>query len=138
MESMLNHLLELFDVAYPNNLSVNELEGHGFKRDFIMECMHKNLLDYPHNMQDYGIEEINKKDNLPLVLGKQGFLMLIQFRLKKATEKLDDSVKKFDESSEKSSKNMITLTVWIKGLTIALVLIGIIQTGLILKQIGVI
>ena len=136
METILGDLLEEMDKLYPENITIKELKKRGFSQKIIIESLHKGFIDYPYEMRDYPIEEAEIKDTMFVILSSNGFLALNQIRIKKATDELNKSIVNFDKSSDKSSKNMIDLTVWIKWLSIGLLFISIVQIGLLLKQLN--
>lgn len=111
MERILGDLLEEMDKKYPYNITIGELLGKGFSKTLLIECIDKGFIDYPHNMQDYGLEKAINDPSMFVVLTSTGFLALNQIRIKKATEKLDGSIKEFDASSKLNSKVIIGLTV---------------------------
>ena len=136
METILGDLIEEMDKLYPENITIKELKKRGFSQKIIIESLHKGFIDYPYEMRDYPIEEAEIKDTMFVILSSNGFLALNQIRIKKATDELNKSIVNFDKSSDKSSKNMIDLTVWIKWLSIGLLFISIVQIGLLLKQLN--
>ena len=118
MELILGDLLEFMDKHYPHEVSFIELSQHGFSQEIIAESFDKDFIGNTH-LYKGGISVMPSKGT-GLVLTSNGFLALNQIRMKKATEILNDSIKKFDKSSEKYSKTMVKLTWAILGLTIVL------------------
>lgn len=140
METTLKDLLEDFDKALPDTINYKTL-------------MKKYSYTMINNALGSGILNYNVEKTQELSLGSFGLSLLIQIRTKQAIDKLDNSIKNFDESSSKQSENMaksinnfsnksseqaehmIKLTKALFGLTIALFLIGIGQVIFLLYQI---
>lgn len=94
-ETQLKELLNDFDKAFPDGLSEEDILGKGHSSKLIERAMNSQL-----------IRNINNKYHL----NKEGLEMLISLRTKESIDKLDNSIKNFDESSRKFNKGLFWLT----------------------------
>lgn len=130
MQSKLSDLLEELDKAYPERkgkLTVNELLERDIPFELILEGLNKGLIlnaDEPKINRTYD-KDMNRA--ISCILSITGFEYLNQIRLKTAVEQLDDSIKKFNESSDKSSRKMIELTWAIYTFTVIVVALPIFE-----------
>lgn len=116
VEKLLGDLLNELDISYPNTLTVEELHKQGFSDYTIHEALRRELIISPYHTF-YSTLGTGER----IGLSSTGFELLNQIRMKKSIEQLDASIKKFNESSDKSSTVLIGLTVFIGLLTILLI-----------------
>ena len=107
METQLKDLLEDFDKALPKGITHQELLEKGHSVELINSAL-TSLLIHTLNSSYY--------------LNNEGISMIIQLRTKQAIDNLDNSIKKFDESSSKLSKMLLYLTIAIAIMTAILVI----------------
>ena len=108
------------------------LSPFSFKPPF--PCLFINKIE--GNIKNYRLESLKlSKISNKYHLNKEGLDMLMMVRIKGAIDKLDNSIKKFEDSSSKQAEKMINLTIWIKGLTIALFLLTLFQLIILIKQV---
>jgi hypothetical protein len=105
-ERIFGDLLEFIDKRYPQGVTKGELINAGFSEDIIIEA-YENL-DFIGN--PIWAEQVINTYEAELVLTSNGFLVLNQIRMKKATDELNKSITKFSESSNLSSSKMEKLT----------------------------
>ncbi len=112
MEKQLEDLLEYIDKNYPNSVLRKELSTQEFLPQLIDETLNNGLIVLAASCEGTGVAyELDMGyENMPLILNSSGFLMLNQIRLKKATEKLNDSIIKFDESTTQYNNKITALT----------------------------
>lgn len=108
-EPVLNSIVEAF---LKKDVPLNEIED-------LIDAAWKNLLI---KNKYYPVKETQKDDahappGIPFILNIPGFEFLNQIRIKKALEQLDNSIKKFNESSDRASKTMTLLTIVIAVMT---------------------
>jgi len=101
MEAMFGDLLDALDKYYPAGFSLEQLEKN-FNPKMLEEALKWGAIEE---------REIKGKKTGDVVLTLIGYTILNQIRLKKATDSLNNSIKEFDESSRKSSKRVIILTI---------------------------
>ena len=109
MELMLGDLLEELDKYYPAGFPVNELEKR-YNPRLLSEARADGAIR----------DRIVQGKSAGMVLTVQGYTILNQIRLKKATDSLNNSIKEFDKSTKKTSWIMIWLTVVLIILTLLL------------------
>lgn len=142
VERSIGDLLEEIDKA--GKITVGELEKKGFDRVLMRLAGEYNdlirLAYYPDRRMT---NPLNESDHV--IVSPSGYGYLNPIKIKKAIDKLDasitkfnessdraycqlnDSIRKFDESSDKSSKKMIVLTYAIYTFTVIVVLLTIIE-----------
>ena len=114
MELMLGDLLEELDGYYPAGYPIKELE-----KRFNPRLLHEARADGAIR------ERIVLGKSEGMVLTVQGYTILNQIRLKKATDSLNNSIKEFDKSSQRYSRKVI-------GLTIAMGILALVQLIILL------
>ena len=102
-EHVFGNVLEKLDKAFPDPIDIGILYRE-FGQDIIDRCIRSRIIDIP-------TAEMNKHHDIidpsiPCVLSAYGFLLLNQIRMKKTLEMLNDSIYKFDKSSEYSSRRI--------------------------------
>jgi hypothetical protein len=122
MQKNFGNLLEEIDKA--GKITVGELEKKGFDRG-LMELVGKyyDLIRLDSSPAREITDPLNTSDYL--IVSPKGFEYLNPIKIKKAIEQLDASIKKFNESSDISSKKMIELTFAIYIFTIIVVALPI-------------
>lgn len=120
MQKYWGGLLEELDRAYPYNLSLDDLIKRGYDKGIVIKMSGSQIINHTPDFS-----KIN--------LSASGFLMLNQIRIKKATDKLNESIERFSDKNEKSSKELNKYTKILTGATIALVIITVIQILLLFK-----
>src|SRR3989344_3409468 len=117
MVKSLEELLIYLNNKYPENTTVKQLQSEGFSDSVIFQAISGDLIGPGH---DFGMKDKNKEYILGLikrdstqfvVIFSNGFIMLNQILLKKATDELNTSIYNFDSSSKKLSWIIIMLTV---------------------------
>ncbi len=117
MRHYLGELLEALEESYPDGLTVSELREK-FSSDIddtIHDAVRGHLIFYP--IYDPGGNFLAESI---IYLDVNGFGLLNQMKMKEAVDQLDVSIRKFDESSDKSSKIIQRYTAMLIVLTILL------------------
>jgi hypothetical protein len=127
MRHYLGELLEALEKSYPDGLTVNELHEK-FSSEIdgtIHDAVRGHLILYP--IYDPG-GNFGAGDRI--YLDVNGFGLLNQMKMKEAIDQLDVSIRRFNESSDKSSKTielynarLVNLTLLLVVLTVALLVI---------------
>jgi hypothetical protein len=137
MQDELMGLLEEVDKAPPGNrLSQSQLKtilkkwyAPNITENLIKEAYQIDLIrNTTDPIRQHGLNDVN--DNTQFFLTIKGFEFLNQIRIKKALEKLDDSINKFNVSSENASKKMIELTFAIYAFTVIVVALPIYEKSI--------
>lgn len=139
MRHYLGKLLEELDKEYPNAITLNELRqiiSHDVD-DTILEAMKRDLICYPTYKPNSIQGTIGLYDKY--ILSSGGFEILNQIKIKETIEQLDLSIKKFNESSDRTSKLLNKYTLLLIILTIFLACLTIISvlTPWLEKEYGV-
>lgn len=107
MRHYLGELLQALETSYPAGLTVSELRVK-FSSDtdgIIHDAVHGKLILSP--IYDPGG---NFRDGDIIYLDVNGFGLLNQMKMKEAVDTLDNSIKGFNKSSDKYSKELVDLT----------------------------
>ncbi|MDO9098999.1 MAG: hypothetical protein Q7U60_12885, partial [Candidatus Methanoperedens sp.] len=122
MRHYLGELLETLEESYPEGLRVSELRER-FSLDIddrIHDAVRGRLIFYP-NYDPGG----NFLPQTKIYLDVNGFGLLNQMKMKEAVDRLDVSIRRFNESNDKYSKELIYLTRAIYTFTIIVVALPI-------------
>lgn len=106
-ETQLKDLLGDFDNALPNSIQRSELVKRHSEE--LVEMSTRNGIIYMIRSGEMSLSE-------------SGLGLLLQLRTKKAIDQLNNSIKKFDESSNKLSKRLLYLTIVYTIMTAILVI----------------
>ena len=120
-ETQLKDLLNDFDKAFPEGITEEELLAKSHSLELINRAVSSLLIRHVNGRYHFN---------------KEGLEMLMMVRTKESIDKLDVSINKFEVSSSKQANKMVNLTIWIKGLTIALFLLALFQLIILIKQIS--
>ncbi|CAG0994714.1 hypothetical protein METP2_02840 [Methanosarcinales archaeon] len=122
MRHYLGELLQALEKSYPHGLTVSELREKfsSDTDDIIHDAVRGKLILYP--IYDPGG---NFRVGDIIYLDVNGFGLLNQMKMKEAVDTLDLSIRRFNESSDKYSKEMVYLTWAIYTFTIIVVAIPI-------------
>lgn len=138
MEDYLKKLLGALDKSYPESLltlgelrqKVSDLHQIQVSDDLIHEAISRELIFYPPYKPN---SSLGADDSIGL--GIKGFELLNQIRIKEALGQLDDSIKKFNKSSDKASYTITILTLAMTILTVVIVIITGVQVATALNWI---
>lgn len=120
MNKELLGLLEELEKSFPKPANGQDIRKR-YGVLLIIEAEKKGLIDVPHNMQDLK-PKIEHNNTIPFILSDKGFLILYQTRL-------DNSIKNFDRSSQKTAWVMI----WLSAVMAILSIITLIFTWMMWK-----
>lgn len=133
MEEDIECLLEKLDKTPKYKLTGREIRDELKDRNIppqifdklILECFESGLISPDNNAQKTEASNLAYIDSISYVLTNKGLEYLNQIRIKNDIEHLDDSIRKFNESSDKSAKIMELYTVRLVNLTWLLVILTI-------------
>jgi len=98
VQRYLGELLEALDKVRPKSLTLDELHQKGIPTDTILDAMDRDLIR-AHSRR---YEKENVHGKMPYNLTGNGFELLNQVRMKKAIDDLDESINNFKNSNERA------------------------------------
>jgi len=106
MEKHLDDLLEELGNAYPETPTYKELKEKQFPEDTLQEALKRDLIIPSYDK--FPVRNFGTGDRIGLSV--KGYEYLNQIRIKKTIEQLNVSIKKFNESSDKTANILVGLT----------------------------
>ena len=125
MQKDLIDLLKKLESSYPKNLTLGEFRKEEEDSQTFSHAFARGLVEVSNGSPFMAFNRSSYNYTLRCNLSSKGFDLLNRIRLEEAIEKLDSSIKKFNESSDKSA-NII------KNLTIVILIMAIVQVAITL------